>query len=188
MSREKRWSNIVNLKMCLNWKVIASLGAVAVGILVLEPHLAAQALPLLVVAVCPLSMLLMGGMMMGGEKANQGSSVAMSQSSGTGGFTCPMHPDARSDRPGRCPKCGMNLVPVAPAARPMELIGVMPREEQVARLQAQLRSMALQQAALTQQIEQLQAPEKSQTPSRTLAEAERVAQAAENSSRHRNLG
>ena len=103
----------MNLKMCLNWKVIAGLGAVAVGILVLEPQLAAQALPLLVVAVCPLSMLLMGGMMMGGGKANQGQTMSMFQSSGTGGFTCPMHPDVRSDQPGRCPKCGMNLEPAS---------------------------------------------------------------------------
>lgn len=31
---------------------------------------------------------------------------------GEGPFTCPMHPEVRSDEPGRCPKCGMNLVPV----------------------------------------------------------------------------
>lgn len=28
-------------------------------------------------------------------------------------YTCPMHPEVRSDRPGRCPKCGMQLVPVS---------------------------------------------------------------------------
>ena len=27
-------------------------------------------------------------------------------------YTCPMHPDVISDQPGKCPKCGMNLVPV----------------------------------------------------------------------------
>lgn len=26
-------------------------------------------------------------------------------------YTCPMHADVRSDRPGTCPKCGMQLVP-----------------------------------------------------------------------------
>lgn len=29
-----------------------------------------------------------------------------------GGYTCPMHPEVRSDKPGECPKCGMDLVPV----------------------------------------------------------------------------
>ena len=27
------------------------------------------------------------------------------------GYICPMHPEVRQDEPGRCPKCGMNLVP-----------------------------------------------------------------------------
>lgn len=26
-------------------------------------------------------------------------------------YTCPMHADVRSDRPGTCPQCGMQLVP-----------------------------------------------------------------------------
>lgn len=25
-------------------------------------------------------------------------------------YTCPMHPEIKQDKPGRCPKCGMNLV------------------------------------------------------------------------------
>ncbi|WP_308224953.1 heavy metal-binding domain-containing protein [Flavobacterium sp. J372] len=25
-------------------------------------------------------------------------------------YTCPMHPEVRSDKPGKCPKCGMALV------------------------------------------------------------------------------
>lgn len=24
-------------------------------------------------------------------------------------YTCPMHPEVKSDKPGTCPKCGMNL-------------------------------------------------------------------------------
>ena len=27
-------------------------------------------------------------------------------------YTCPMHPEVKSDKPGSCPKCGMDLVPV----------------------------------------------------------------------------
>jgi hypothetical protein len=29
-------------------------------------------------------------------------------------YTCPMHPEVRSPVPGKCPKCGMTLVPVQP--------------------------------------------------------------------------
>jgi len=28
-------------------------------------------------------------------------------------YTCPMHPEVRESKPGRCPKCGMDLVPAA---------------------------------------------------------------------------
>jgi hypothetical protein len=31
-------------------------------------------------------------------------------------YTCPMHPEVVSDRPGKCPKCGMTLVPKKPGA------------------------------------------------------------------------
>jgi hypothetical protein len=30
-------------------------------------------------------------------------------------YTCPMHPEVDSDKPGKCPKCGMKLVPKPPA-------------------------------------------------------------------------
>jgi len=33
-------------------------------------------------------------------------------------YTCPMHPEVISDKPGKCPKCGMNLVPVKASPTP----------------------------------------------------------------------
>lgn len=44
---------------CLNWKVIAALAAVGLGLYALAPGLAAAAVPVLVLAACPLSMLVM---------------------------------------------------------------------------------------------------------------------------------
>ncbi len=32
-------------------------------------------------------------------------------------YICPMHPDVISDKPGKCPKCGMDLVPVTDATK-----------------------------------------------------------------------
>ena len=37
-----------------------------------------------------------------------------SQSATAQKYTCPMHPEVISDQPGKCPKCGMNLVLVQP--------------------------------------------------------------------------
>jgi UPF0716 family protein affecting phage T7 exclusion len=56
------------LGTCLNWKVIGTLVAVAGGVLLLAPGLAAGVIPLLLLAICPLSMLLMGRMMMNGHE------------------------------------------------------------------------------------------------------------------------
>jgi len=60
-------------RMCLNWKVVAGLAAVAVAVLIAAPHLIGAVLPWLVLAACPLSMvLMMGGMSkMGGKQATQ---------------------------------------------------------------------------------------------------------------------
>lgn len=55
------------LKMCLNWKVIAGLAVVGAGIFALAPDLALAALPFLILAICPLSMLFMMKGMQGNE-------------------------------------------------------------------------------------------------------------------------
>ncbi len=44
---------------CLNWKVVGALAAIGLGLYALAPGAAVAALPLLVLAACPLSMLLM---------------------------------------------------------------------------------------------------------------------------------
>lgn len=62
--------------MCLNWKVAAALAVVAGGIYLLVPSVFAAALPLLVVALCPLSMLLMMRMMSGGGRTSCGAEDA----------------------------------------------------------------------------------------------------------------
>jgi hypothetical protein len=47
------------LKMCLNWKVLVGLAATGVGVYLVAPDLVLAALPILLLAACPLSMLLM---------------------------------------------------------------------------------------------------------------------------------
>lgn len=43
-----------------------------------------------------------------------------SQSATAQKYTCPMHPEVISDKPGKCPKCGMNLVPVQAQPTPQK--------------------------------------------------------------------
>jgi hypothetical protein len=56
------------LEMCLNPKVLAVLAAAGVGVYLFAPGLLAEAVPILLLAVCPLSMLLM----MWGMQQSQG--------------------------------------------------------------------------------------------------------------------
>ena len=166
------------LKCCLNWKVLVGLAAVAVGVLIVEPQIFWSALPTLAVLICPLSMgLMMFGMGkmggMGGQQAQSGQQ-----------YTCPMHPEVRQDQPGRCAKCGMNLAPATPLqptqVAPATANGVpLSREEQLARLQAQLRQVSDQQAALQLQMENLETAEMPVPTSKAIREAEQVARAAD---------
>lgn len=56
------------MKMCFDRRVVIALAAVGVGALLIAPALAATLLPVLIVAVCPLSMLfMMRGMSRGGS-------------------------------------------------------------------------------------------------------------------------
>jgi UPF0716 family protein affecting phage T7 exclusion len=55
------------LKMCLTWRVLGGLAAVGAGVYLFAPGLFAATLPLLVLAICPLSMVLMMAAMRGGQ-------------------------------------------------------------------------------------------------------------------------
>jgi Cu+-exporting ATPase len=46
-------------------------------------------------------------------------------------YTCPMHPEVRSDKPGLCPKCGMALEPEVPAAAPSKTEYVCPMHPEI---------------------------------------------------------
>ena len=59
------------LRMCMNWKVVAGLAVVGLGLWLVIPQFALAVLPLLLVLACPLSCVLMIPMMRGGQ-ANQG--------------------------------------------------------------------------------------------------------------------
>jgi hypothetical protein len=45
----------------------------------------------------------------GAMKMNGNSGAATAPMATT--YTCTMHPEVKSDKPGKCPKCGMALVP-----------------------------------------------------------------------------
>jgi len=46
-------------RFCIDWKVIAGLATIALGFVLFQPRLFTAALPVLLVAACPLSMLVM---------------------------------------------------------------------------------------------------------------------------------
>jgi hypothetical protein len=71
------------LRMCLNWKVLGGLAVVGLVIWVLAPELLARAVPVLIFAVCPLSMLMM---MRGMQDSEHGAGRPhAAASSGSGG-------------------------------------------------------------------------------------------------------
>ncbi len=48
-------------------------------------------------------------------------------------YTCPMHPEVRSERPGTCPKCGMALEPVTPPSPAQRTEWTCPMHSQIVR-------------------------------------------------------
>ena len=149
------------LRSCFNPKVLVALGLVGAGVLVLEPGIFATALPVLLLAACPLSMLLMGRMDM---------SHRSSVTAAAGSYTCPMHADVQGDKPGRCPTCGMTLV----SGATQEPRGSQPSVEE---LQMRLQTVTEQRAALARELEELRSNER-EVGRTVLEEAESIARAA----------
>lgn len=69
------------MKMCFNRKVLAALAVAGLGVVVFAPDVLAAALPLLLLAACPLSMVLMMRAMSGGNRCDDRS---MGNRGGTG--------------------------------------------------------------------------------------------------------
>ena len=78
----KRGSMLSMLFMCVNWKVVAALAVVGLIVGVVAPRLLLGAIPLLILAACPLSMLFMMRSMQGGHSSPQPLQVGPSQIEG----------------------------------------------------------------------------------------------------------
>lgn len=72
------------LRCCFNKRVIAGLALAAVGLLAVAPSLALTALPLLLAAACPLSMLLMGRAAMTRSRGEEGATQPGRATTGPG--------------------------------------------------------------------------------------------------------
>ncbi len=45
-----------------------------------------------------------------GSLSNQKTATSIQNAEATKTYTCSMHPEVISDKPGKCPKCGMELI------------------------------------------------------------------------------
>lgn len=83
-ARKTGWSSMVSIfGMCLDWRVVAALALVGVGVWIVAPRFILAALPLLLLAICPLSMLMMmrgmGGTSTGNRQEQPSSEAGLSQ-------------------------------------------------------------------------------------------------------------
>jgi hypothetical protein len=65
---------------------------------------------LLIVVIGVIAICLTGIFTYSKTEANLTAKVVYSDSTKGDVYTCSMHPDVISDKPGQCPKCGMNLI------------------------------------------------------------------------------
>lgn len=101
MQTEQRQSSAPQKKgllaYCLNWKVLGGLAMVGLGLWVVAPNLVARALPLLLLAACPLSMLLMMRGMRHGTQSDASSHTPAEAESARGSHTQPALADKKAE-------------------------------------------------------------------------------------------
>jgi hypothetical protein len=70
-------------------------------------------------AAAAAALILAGGLLFTGCKSSASEPEKGSASTQVQGaeYTCPMHPEVLSNRPGKCPQCGMNLEKKMPDGR-----------------------------------------------------------------------
>ncbi len=101
----KRAATFNLLGRCLNWRVVAGLAVVGVIVLVVAPQFLWAALPLLIVAACPLSMLfMMRGMAASRSQASSQPSLMQGDSLPAYNLACRTSRQNRKPSPGKLPR------------------------------------------------------------------------------------
>lgn len=157
--------------MCLNWKVVAGLAVVGLGIWAVAPNILTAAGPILLVLACPLSMLFMMRGMRGGQGV-----------SGMQGGSCAMQPDQQAPRPvqERRPDDGMRPERVTGA-------GPMTRVEEIVHLKQEVAHLQARQEALSRELDELDSGAAAPAPAPSaLREAQAVAGEADRRSPRRD--
>jgi hypothetical protein len=67
------------MKMCFNWKVAAGITAARDAVFAFAPNLIGAAVPVLIIAACPLSMVVMMRAMSGGSRCDPASNGTASE-------------------------------------------------------------------------------------------------------------
>ncbi len=67
----------------------------------------------IIIAACAIFALISAGRVLAAEDQHKGHMHGQTATEEPAAkkpvYKCPMHPDVTSDKPGKCPKCGMNL-------------------------------------------------------------------------------